>query len=516
MKTQEGRTDDEGSLFFSAVGDPQGLEQSLESIPHVEDPVEMMRHLRKARFSLTEVKKTMARGTHKIAKRTKEVTDSIKRKSSGSSRENLGLTYGSLDTKNPPDTVSVDPEEGQSWSEANPLLSEDMTKKTTAGARLWGKARNRIDSVVLHSYEDEGVEEPASLRKLRAKKEMTERVQKMLAPSFTNSILAIILYLSVGVIAYSFVFEKWTVIDSLYFAIVCLLTIGYGDISPTSDASRLFTSFYVLGAVAIISMALGVLGTYLLDAQEKAIERRREMSRYSVMSVFEASPECNIEPADQEDKWWQIWDKYHLYITSFLALAVLLTLATFIGLDENGWNVIDTVYYFVITASTIGLGDYTPQSQSSRLLAVFFAPLAVGAMGRWLSLVAKYIIDRHQQSAEKAFQSYELTMRDLEAMDDDGDGKVSRAEYLEFMLVAMGKVDEDLIARLRLQFERLDVAETGVIEKEDLLIVARRKMKSPKRKLELAEYKRQLMAKAAGDNNGRASMWSSVITSMRS
>ena len=42
----------------------------------------------------------------------------------------------------------------------------------------------------------------------------------------------------------------------------------------------------------------------------------------------------------------------------------------------------------------------------------------------------------------------ELTQTDLDIMDRDGDGIVTRAEFLEFMLVAMNKIDEDLVQEL--------------------------------------------------------------------
>jgi Ca2+-binding EF-hand superfamily protein len=78
-------------------------------------------------------------------------------------------------------------------------------------------------------------------------------------------------------------------------------------------------------------------------------------------------------------------------------------------------------------------------------------------------------------------------------MDTDGDGKVSCLEFVEFMLVAMDKCDKSDIDKLKLQFSRLDVDGTGVLEKEDLVIVAKRKLKNPKRKLKLAEYKQKLL-----------------------
>jgi Ca2+-binding EF-hand superfamily protein len=46
-------------------------------------------------------------------------------------------------------------------------------------------------------------------------------------------------------------------------------------------------------------------------------------------------------------------------------------------------------------------------------------------------------------------------------MDLNGDGKVAWFEFLEFMLVAMKKVDPELLDELRAYFDRLDVDNNG-------------------------------------------------------
>ena len=49
---------------------------------------------------------------------------------------------------------------------------------------------------------------------------------------------------------------------------------------------------------------------------------------------------------------------------------------------------------------------------------------------------------------EGKLRNKELTLEDLRVMDGDGDGTVTKAEFLEFMLVAMNQVDQGLIDNL--------------------------------------------------------------------
>lgn len=129
-------------------------------------------------------------------------------------------------------------------------------------------------------------------------------------------------------------------------------------------------------------------------------------------------------------------------------------------------------------------------------------------MGQWLGLVANWIIEGRQRKFWKSLGNRELTQRDLDTMDENGDGLVSRAEFLEFMLVAMNKIDQELVIELKRHFDKLDTDGTGELSREDMLEAARRRLKSPIHKLKLAAYKHQLLEKGgAGGSGGRGSVW---------
>lgn len=124
------------------------------------------------------------------------------------------------------------------------------------------------------------------------------------------------------------------------------------------------------------------------------------------------------------------------------------------------------------TASTVGYGDLAPVTQSGRILAILYIPMAVGLMGTLLDVVANSIIDRHQKQAQEYLKNKELTLQDLVAMDENGDGEVTRIEFLEFMLVAMDVVDQELLDDLRDHFKRLDIDGSGALDKKDLINMA--------------------------------------------
>jgi len=57
--------------------------------------------------------------------------------------------------------------------------------------------------------------------------------------------------LLLGALVYHFL-EGWSLLDALYFSVVSLATVGYGDLVPTTPAAKVFTILYVLNGITIL------------------------------------------------------------------------------------------------------------------------------------------------------------------------------------------------------------------------------------------------------------------------
>lgn len=57
--------------------------------------------------------------------------------------------------------------------------------------------------------------------------------------------------LALGMLMYQFL-EGWDWIDALYFSVITLTTVGYGDFSPQTTAGKIFTIFYIILGIGMI------------------------------------------------------------------------------------------------------------------------------------------------------------------------------------------------------------------------------------------------------------------------
>lgn len=61
--------------------------------------------------------------------------------------------------------------------------------------------------------------------------------------------------LVVGTVVYRLL-EDWSWVDSLYFSTVAVTTVGFGDLTPSTDGSKLFTVLYILSGISIVTSYL--------------------------------------------------------------------------------------------------------------------------------------------------------------------------------------------------------------------------------------------------------------------
>lgn len=100
-----------------------------------------------------------------------------------------------------------------------------------------------------------------------------------LADGALRSRLALTCSVILGATVFYMVAEGWRWIDALYFAVVTIATVGYGDLVPATDAGKLFTIAYVIVGVGLFVATAAALAEHVFARARRhrlAAERRRD------------------------------------------------------------------------------------------------------------------------------------------------------------------------------------------------------------------------------------------------
>jgi hypothetical protein len=95
----------------------------------------------------------------------------------------------------------------------------------------------------------------------------------------------------VGILFYMRV-EHWTLVDAFYFCVVTMATVGYGDITPTTDVGKIFTTVYIIVGLSILGGFFATAGRLLIPTvalEEKGIMKR--LHKESEPNADEEKPE---------------------------------------------------------------------------------------------------------------------------------------------------------------------------------------------------------------------------------
>lgn len=59
--------------------------------------------------------------------------------------------------------------------------------------------------------------------------------------------------------------EGWAFIDALYFAVVSMATVGYGDLAPVTVAGKLFTMGFLVVGIGIFVLTVGAIAEAIIS-----------------------------------------------------------------------------------------------------------------------------------------------------------------------------------------------------------------------------------------------------------
>jgi hypothetical protein len=306
--------------------------------------------------------------------------------------------------------------------------------------------------------------------------------------SVGQTVAVFILYVAIAVVVLETT-EEWSHADCAYFAIVTLTTVGYGDLTPQSDHGKVISMLLSVGGLVTVTGTLNNLVNLL--AQER---KRSELA--SRMQQFQDDASSLVRTSDGKDgNDSRSFQKRHSFqaasghlsdrpSTQFgiavsniaWALGVLrpllvsLVLGTCVGYYIEGWRLIDSSYFALISFLTVGYGDFAPATRTGRTLCTLFLPFACAAALRSITVLGGSLSFRAETKTVETDEGLDdklARMKRLLAQSaDTTHGLVSECDFVCSTLTELGLVDAESLGKVREQFYRLDHRSVGHLSME--------------------------------------------------
>ena len=282
------------------------------------------------------------------------------------------------------------------------------------------------------------------------------------------------IYYALSVVGFSYLVESWPMMDSIYYATTLFCTIGFGDIAPGNTYAQVYTIGLALYGITFLGILLGAVIDYYLEYQKFQSQKRcRQVGsqvlyrlkekRTNSSAVSDSATHQSVVEADPS----LLDDIVKLLKLEVPIMSVAILFALLIGHYEH-WTVLESVYWFFISGTTVGFGDFYPQLSSVKLFCVLYLPFAVAVLGDLLRRIIGIYINRKRRLSEKQFLARSLSLADLEIMDEDQNGRVDKAEFLAYMLCTLQKISKDDVNEIMELFHKLDVDNDNYLTKGDL------------------------------------------------
>mmetsp|Transcript_22418 Transcript_22418/g.55578 ORF Transcript_22418/g.55578 Transcript_22418/m.55578 type:complete len:825 (+) Transcript_22418:293-2767(+) len=246
-------------------------------------------------------------------------------------------------------------------------------------------------------------------------------------------------------------FSNWSIPESLFFSIFTITTVGYGrEDLPATPSFQAYTIAYIMvGIAALTIMVAQVYQCIALEAsrarlsQDKQDELRRRsglmlkdgprhklpmssptgssthsskingperqssdeimITSYVHTGFLPRTLECCFRHLDRAKYFFRETELGKGISVIFPFAGLILSGATVVWLLE-GWTFLESLYFAVVSLTTVGFGDYVPTKLPTIWFCIFWLPFSIGFMSMYLSNVATFYIrlsDRNIRRIER-------------------------------------------------------------------------------------------------------------------
>ncbi|KAJ8600811.1 hypothetical protein CTAYLR_006408 [Chrysophaeum taylorii] len=320
--------------------------------------------------------------------------------------------------------------------------------------------------------------------------------------TYFSALVALFSILVASTLFYT-LFARWSFVDALYFSIVTLTTVGYGDVAPKDSAGRLFDLVLFFLGAGVVGSLVGSTFTAFLDEEKHKEEETLKSKREQTGGA--AGGAGLQKKKNSKDPWHRL--SRSLGYVGMWTVCGAITFTLF----EPEVRFVDALYWAGASLTTVGYGDVHPTKKVTKVFTIFYLLGGTFIVLKALGSIAYIPIEARRRRIEAAVlcqygdkltqaDFLELTRGDLvkrlgviddptnthnSLLEDATDAKkkrvvivgdhqphqsrrVTKTAFAIAMLVKLGKIEIDDVEDCFDQFSRLDHHCHGFLNFEDV------------------------------------------------
>ncbi|XP_054827740.1 potassium channel subfamily K member 10 [Eublepharis macularius] len=179
--------------------------------------------------------------------------------------------------------------------------------------------------------------------------------------------------------------SHWDLGSAFFFAGTVITTIGYGNIAPSTEGGKIFCILYAIFGIPLFGFLLAGIGDQLGTIFGKSIARVEKVFRKKQVSQTKIRVISTI-----------------LFILAGCIVFVTIPAVSFKYIEEE-WSALDSIYFVVITLTTVGFGDFVAGGNTEIIYREWYKPLVwfwilvglayfaavLSMIGDWLRVLSK-------------------------------------------------------------------------------------------------------------------------------
>jgi len=322
----------------------------------------------------------------------------------------------------PPDDAAAEAEDLQSGGDGE-SANEPLIKKDPAS-----KALTKGQAVVYG--EDDGLD-------------FESNMSKLMLP-------IVLVFLGIGWIGFTLM-DEMRALDGLYMTFVTITTVGYGDLSPDGDGTKIFFIFWIFFGLSIVATGLALIVEFSTKLE---LEETEEVGLYRrTMNAIDAVI-------------GKTWRKLAM---EFTVLVLFIAVGTAWVCTVEQFSFIDGLYWSVQTLTTVGYGDLDLDHDSTKVFVIVYAVFGTALTVTSLAGMACLWVEHDQAEKVQQMIDHGLTLKMINVIDIQKSGFIDKFEFLRYMLIKLDKVDGETVDKIIAIFDKLDADGGGTLGEEDFL-----------------------------------------------